>query len=88
MWLVPCSILLFDIKSLLIFAQRKTLREWHKADPVDARKEHAMKTIVALQKKRNPFIDHPEYVDQISDFKWKESSHEFNSYDNIVDLSS
>lgn len=49
-------------------AQERTLREWHKADPVDAKERARHEAIVALQKKRNPFIDHPEYVDQISDF--------------------
>ncbi len=49
-------------------AQESTLRQWHKDDPVDANEIARNDAIEALQHNRNPYIDHPEYVDQIADF--------------------
>lgn len=48
--------------------QEKVLREWHKQDPVDANEMARNDAIESIQHNRNPFIDHPEYVDQINDF--------------------
>ena len=48
--------------------QESTLRKWHKEDPVDANEIARNDAIEALQHNRNPYIDHPEYVDQINDF--------------------
>lgn len=48
--------------------QEATLRKWHKEDPVDANEIARNDAIEGLQHNRNPYIDHPEYVDQISDF--------------------
>ena len=48
--------------------QEKVLREWHKQDPVDANEIARNDKIESYQKNRNPFVDHPEYVDRISDF--------------------
>jgi hypothetical protein len=44
------------------------LRNWHIADPVDAAEEQRNEDIYALQNNRNPFVDHPEFVDRISSF--------------------
>jgi endonuclease I len=45
------------------------LRAWHKNDPVDSYEINRNNEIyVDYQHNRNPFIDHPEWVDQISDF--------------------
>jgi endonuclease I len=49
-------------------AQEKTLRQWHKDDPVDANELARNDKVEALQNNRNPYIDHPEYVDMIEDF--------------------
>ncbi|HOT29105.1 MAG TPA: endonuclease [Candidatus Ozemobacteraceae bacterium] len=46
----------------------KVLREWHKADPVDARELQRNNKVDEIQHNRNPFIDHPEFVDKIADF--------------------
>ena len=48
--------------------QEKVLRKWHKEDPVDANEIARNDKVEALQNNRNPYIDHPEYVDMISDF--------------------
>lgn len=38
---------------------------WNQADPVDAAEIERNNRIHQLQKNRNPFIDHPEWVDEI-----------------------
>jgi deoxyribonuclease-1 len=43
-------------------------RNWHLSDPVDADEEQRNEDIYALQYNRNPFIDHPEFVERISSF--------------------
>jgi len=43
------------------------LRQWHELDPVDARERHRNEAVYALQGNRNPFVDHPEWVDSIYD---------------------
>ncbi len=50
--------------------QEAVFRNWNVQDPVST-KETARNNAVAqssVQGKRNPFIDHPEFVDRISDF--------------------
>ena len=42
-----------------------TLLNWHELDPVDDWETHRNDTIYYIQGNRNPFIDHPEYVDAI-----------------------
>lgn len=39
-----------------------TLIKWHFEDPVDAREVSRNNKLFEIQKNRNPFIDHPEYV--------------------------
>ncbi len=43
-------------------------RNWHIFDPVDSAEMERNEEIYALQDNRNPFIDHPEFVDRISSF--------------------
>lgn len=43
-------------------------RRWHVSDPVDSAEMERNEEIYALQSNRNPFIDHPEFVDRISSF--------------------
>lgn len=43
-------------------------RNWHVSDPVDSAEQQRNEDICALQLNRNPFIDHPEFVDRISSF--------------------
>ena len=42
-----------------------TLLKWHTEDPVDAFEQKRNQTIFNIQGNRNPFIDHPEFVDYI-----------------------
>lgn len=48
--------------------QEAYLREWHRQDPVDDHEKNRNEQIFEIQKIRNPFIDKPELVDQISEF--------------------
>ncbi len=48
--------------------QEMSLREWHEMDPPDEREVELNNKIEDIQQNRNPFIDNPEYVDQIADF--------------------
>lgn len=42
-----------------------TLLDWHEADPPDAFEENRNEVIYGYQENRNPFIDHPEFVEAI-----------------------
>jgi hypothetical protein len=48
--------------------EEASLRAWNKLDPVDDQERKRNDEIFAAQKDRNPFIDHPELADLISDF--------------------
>lgn len=48
--------------------EETSLRAWHQADPVDEKEQARNRAIFEKQKVRNPFIDHPELVELISDF--------------------
>lgn len=48
--------------------EEAVLRQWHKSDPVDATERARNDKVAQAQGSRNPFIDHPEFVDQITDF--------------------
>lgn len=48
--------------------QEVMLRTWHVRDPVDLAERTRNERVFALQKTRNPFVDLPHLVDQISDF--------------------
>lgn len=44
------------------------LRQWHSDDPVSAEERTRNNWIERVQGNRNPFIDHPEWVEKIADF--------------------
>jgi len=48
--------------------EEDSLKAWHRADPVDSEEAARNSAIFAKQMVRNPFIDHPELVELISDF--------------------
>ncbi|MCV5340462.1 endonuclease, partial [Escherichia coli] len=41
------------------------LKRWHKNDPVSAKEIRRNDLVFEFQGNRNPFIDHPEFVEQI-----------------------
>lgn len=49
-------------------SEETILRKWHKEDPVDANEVRRHTLVAKHQKVRNPFVDHPEIVDSITDF--------------------
>lgn len=49
-------------------AQEDFLKRWSDLDPVDDAERTRNDAIEKLQGNRNPFIDHPEYIDAISNF--------------------
>lgn len=48
--------------------QEETLRKWHKDHPVNELESQRNDVIYQTQGSRNPFVDYPELVDQITDF--------------------
>lgn len=48
--------------------QEEALRRWNHSDPVDPDEQARHEQIFAAQEVRNPFVDHSEWVDLISDF--------------------
>lgn len=42
-----------------------TLCEWHYADPVDANDITRNEAVFSYQENRNPFVDHPEWVEKV-----------------------
>lgn len=49
-------------------SEESILKKWNKDQPVDAEELARNEEIYKLQGNRNPFIDHPELADNISDF--------------------
>lgn len=45
-----------------------TLWRWHFVDPPSAKEKSRNEAVYRLQRNRNPFIDHPEYVQKIGHF--------------------
>ena len=50
--------------------QRNMLLEWHWNDPVSLKETSRNNTVYLIQENRNPYIDHPEWVDLI----WESTS--------------
>jgi PKD repeat protein/endonuclease I len=50
-------------ESVAYMGMLSVLLQWHVQDPVDAREQARNNTVYAFQGNRNPFIDHPEWVD-------------------------
>ncbi|MDP7591549.1 MAG: endonuclease [Litorilituus sp.] len=47
------------------FGKLCSLYDWHKNDPVDSQEIERNNNVYELQGNRNPFIDHPEWVEKI-----------------------
>ena len=67
---VARAIFYFSVRYLLTVSaqEESSLRAWHRRDPVDSFERERNQKIFIKQKNRNPFIDHPEWVDLIGDF--------------------
>lgn len=50
-------------ESVAYMGLRSVLLQWHFQDPVDARELYRNEIVYMFQGNRNPFIDHPEWVD-------------------------
>ena len=48
--------------------QEAWFKKWHKEDPVDSSEIERNSAISKIQRNTNPFVDHPEFVELISDF--------------------
>lgn len=48
--------------------EEAVLRKWHREDPVDVEEKSRNEIVESIQGNRNPFIDNPEFVEQIADF--------------------
>lgn len=48
--------------------EEEVLRRWNKEDPVDANEKVRNDRVEQIQGNRNPFVDHPELAERISDF--------------------
>ncbi len=53
-------------KEGFLTVQEDVLREWNNLDTVDAAERARNEAIYALQKRRNPYIDHPEFIERIN----------------------
>ncbi|MBU1093769.1 MAG: endonuclease [Firmicutes bacterium] len=51
--------------SVYQMAMLNTLLQWHLQDPVDTFEQHRNDVIYSYQHNRNPFIDHPEFVEKL-----------------------
>ena len=58
----------FQYKIPLQESLEDSLRKWHFEDPPDDWEEKRNDGIEAIQGNRNPFIDHPEWVERVKDF--------------------
>jgi endonuclease I len=59
-----------------------TLMEWHESDPPDAFELNRNEVIYSYQENRNPFIDHPEFVEAI----WGEPTGNGEIYTSMVNF--
>lgn len=53
-------------KEGFLTVQEDVLREWNTIDTVDAAERSRNEAIFGLQKRRNPYIDHPEFIERIN----------------------
>ena len=57
-----------DFSTANFQVEEATLRKWHAQDPVDAAERALNEGIFQQQKNRNPYVDHPEYVERVGKF--------------------
>ncbi len=49
--------------------QENALRLWYKSDTVNSKDRTRNNAVASFQGKRNPLVDHPEFIDRISSFR-------------------
>lgn len=49
-------------------SQEQVLRLWSEAQPVNTKEKNRGDAVYTVQKNRNPFIDHPEFLERITSF--------------------
>lgn len=54
-----------DLPSFASDQDENVLRQWHQQDPVDKLERTRNQYIYTIQNNRNPFVDHPEWIDCI-----------------------
>ena len=57
-----------DLGSFWSSSMESAFRTWHKNDPPDAKEKARNTGIMNFQNNRNPYVDHPEFIDRISLF--------------------
>jgi hypothetical protein len=67
---VARSLFYFSVRYNMAISKKQeaALRQWHLADPADAQERTKHDIVAKHQNVRNPFVDFPQLVDQISDF--------------------
>ena len=54
-----------DLKISSVFSSYSTLKQWNELDPVDDLERNRNEYVYSKQGNRNPFIDHPEWVNTV-----------------------
>lgn len=62
----------YGAKQTFLIYQENILREWMKFDPVDDREMERNDSISVYQERRNPYIDHPEFIERINRLAYEE----------------
>ena len=57
-----------DLGSFWSTSEETAFRQWHASDPPDAKEKARNTGIMNYQNNRNPYVDHPEFIDRISSF--------------------
>ena len=67
---VARALFYFSVRYMMPISKKQeaALRAWHAADPVDAEEKEKHDVVAKHQNVRNPFVDFPQLVNQISDF--------------------
>jgi deoxyribonuclease-1 len=67
---VARALFYFSVRYLMEIpdGQEAVIRAWSSQDPPDEKERQRNDAVEQTQQNRNPFIDHPEYIDRIADF--------------------
>lgn len=68
------------------FGNLSTLLKWNYEDPVSDFERHRNEVVYSYQKNRNPFIDHPEYVEHAFPNEYANQEVDETKVNNVIDL--